>query len=642
MFSPPRLCFALLLWLLALPARPMQVELSLGAIEHPAFAIAGMRLRFDALRPGEGEILLERLQVAGIEYRVLRLACGDFHFDGRRLACPAGRLYREDARGRERPPLPFAFEWRDDGFVEFALENADVVALSPLVKRLRGWNPQGRVDVRLRVEPAKVGRARLDLTVHGLDFANRAGDVAGSGIAFTLAADAQREAAGWRWQAALDWPAGELRFDPWRRAGGVRVNASGLLMPALLEIEQAHLAVDKLGALTASLRWDRDRGEAREWGLVSERIDLAATLREWLQPWLAGLGFPAWRAEGDILFAAEWRDGGLQRFFAGLEKATLADSTGYLELAGLEAMIPWEAAGTSEAVISVASGRFGDLPLDAFRIPLRLEGATARIDNLVAPMLDGRFEIERLHLEKSGDDWRAEFAGGIEGVSMPKLSRALKLPVMAGAINARVPRIAYADKVLSMDGALGIEVFDGGLIVHQLRVLDPFSKDRHLLVDVTALGLDLGMLTRTFAFGSVEGRFDAHLRDLELAGWQPLRFDARIESTPGEHPRLLSLGALKDITALGDPAEGKTIRSLPERSIGGFAYNRIGLGCTLHEGVCHLSGIAGRDEANKVVIMEGSGLPSINIIGYNRRIAWEALVERFREVLAGRPGYVIE
>jgi hypothetical protein len=638
-FSPRKLLLALLCWLLAGPAAAMRVELDLGKLDHPAFAADGLHLRFDVLRPGAAEILLDRLRVADIEYRALRLVCDGFHYDGRRLACPRGQLYREATRGRTRPPLPFSLEWRADGFLDFALSGADVVAFSPLVKRLRAWKPQGSVDLRLRMEGE---RANLDLAVRGLAFANRAGDVAGTNMAFTLAAAARRNAAGWRWQARIDWPEGELRFAPWRRDGGVHVEASGALTPEVLEVDQARLAVEQVGAVTASLRWDRERGEAIEWGLVSERIDLAAAMREWLRPWLAGLGFPDWRAEGEVLFAAEWRDGALRRFFAGLENATLADGTGYLELAGLEASVPWEDAAETQAVIRAGSGRFGELPLGGFAIPLRLAGATARVENLVAPMLDGRFEVDSLLLEKNGDDWRAEFSGGIEGVSMPKLSRALALPYMEGALNARVPRIAYENKVLSMDGALGIEVFDGGIIVHRLRVLDPFGAGRHLLVDVTALGLDLGMLTRTFAFGSVEGRFDAHLRDLELAGWTPLRFDARIASSPGEYPRILSLGALKDITELGAPSEGKFIRRLPERSIGGFGYAAIGIGCVLRDGVCHVSGIEGRDEPDRVLIMAGSGFPSIDIYGYNRRIAWEALVERFRDVLAGRPGYLIE
>jgi hypothetical protein len=35
-------------------------------------------------------------------------------------------------------------------------------------------------------------------------------------------------------------------------------------------------------------------------------------------------------------------------------------------------------------------------------------------------------------------------------------------------------------------------------------------------------------------------------------------------------------------------------------------------------------------------------MPSVSIIGYNRHIDWEALVARIREVIAGRPGVVIE
>ncbi|MCZ7655183.1 MAG: hypothetical protein M5R42_14370 [Rhodocyclaceae bacterium] len=42
------------------------------------------------------------------------------------------------------------------------------------------------------------------------------------------------------------------------------------------------------------------------------------------------------------------------------------------------------------------------------------------------------------------------------------------------------------------------------------------------------------------------------------------------------------------------------------------------------------------------MLMRGSGIPSVSIIGYNRHIDWEALVARFREVIAGRPGAVIE
>jgi hypothetical protein len=255
-------------------------------------------------------------------------------------------------------------------------------------------------------------------------------------------------------------------------------------------------------------------------------------------------------------------------------------------------------------------------------------------------MLDGRFVIDDFHPVRAAAGWQAEFEGGIEGVSMPKLSRALRLPAMEGSFTARVPRIVLDGSMLRLDGALGIEVFDGGITVHQWRVIDPFSASRRFVVDVTARNLDLGMLTRTYAFGSIEGRFDADLHDLELLGWKPLRFEARITNSAGNYPRLLSFGALKDITALGKEGEAATLTHVPARSGPSFGYDRIGFGCKLDNGVCLLDGVERAGEG--IVLMQGSGVPSVSIIGYNRRIAWDALVARFREVIAGRPGLVIE
>ncbi len=638
-----RAAIAALLWLLVSPALAFEIALSLGGIEHPGFSASGITLQFAAPAADRATLRVDRLRVADVEYRGLELSCRHFRYDGFELACPEGELRRDATRGRMRDPLPFSLAWRSDGHFEFALHDIDIVALSPLVKRLRRWNPEGRVDLSLRGDR---NRVELALATRNFSFSSRDGSAAGRDMAFALQATADREAGAWRWHAGIDWTNGYFAMPPWQRDARVRIDAEGQLTDALLQVEQARLDVADTGAVTASLRWDRERGVATEWGLVSERIDLAAAMREWLQPWLSSLGLPAWQATGSVLFAAEWQETaptpGLQRFFAGLEGATIADATDYIHLEGVNAQIAWEAGRAQPAEISVAAARFGDLPLGGFRIPLLLEGNSARIEQLVAPLLDGQFSVERLLVERDGEAWRAEFSGGIDGVSMPKLSRVLRLPVMAGTLSAHIPRIAYENDVLNMDGALGIEVFDGGLIVHRLRMLAPFSAGRHLLVDVTARGLDLGMLTRTFAFGSIEGRFDADLHDLEMAGWQPLRFDARIDSTPGDEKRLLSLGALKDITALGAPQEGEAIRRLPEREGFGLAYDRIGLGAVLRDGVCTLSGIPGHDTDDRILIMEGSGMPSVDIIGYNRRIDWPALVARFREVVAGRQGLLVE
>lgn len=646
MFS--RLSLSVLLFL-ALPAWADSVSLSLETIRHPAFEADGVSVRLDTFRRGEADIRVARLKLGQFEYRDVTLRCSDFRLDANGIECPRGQIGRAAWRrpgaapapaAPERPPLPFSFSYRPaEGRLELAVAGADAVAWSPLIKRLRAWKPQGQVDLHL---VADRNRAQFELTVRGLRFASRDGAIAGEGMDIAVSAQAERAGEDWRWRATADWPRGELRWAPWRRQAGVRVAAQGTLSEVTLTVDQARLDVAQLGSLTAALLWDRGRGEATDWGFVTERLDLATAMREWVQPWLAGFGFPEWPTSGHARFSAEWKAGALRRFYAGLEDARLADGTGYVELTGVDAGISWEAGASTRAEVGIAAGRLGDLPLGAFSFPLEVANDEASIRNLSAPMLDGRFEIEHLRLARGATGWQAEFEGGIEGVSMPKLSRALRLPTMAGRLTARVPRIAYADDVLQLEGALGIEVFDGGIIVHKLRVIDPFSARRRFIADVTARNLELGMLTRTFAFGSIEGRFDAELRDLELQGWKPLRFDARISSSPGEYERIVSLGALKDITALGEGSGGDAVRRVPERTIGGFGYASIGFGCRLRDGVCLLEGVEREGEGEGVVLMKGSGIPSLTIIGYNRRIDWEALVARIREVIAGRPGIVIE
>ena len=163
---------------------------------------------------------------------------------------------------------------------------------------------------------------------------------------------------------------------------------------------------------------------------------------------------------------------------------------------------------------------------------------------------------------------------------------------------------------------------------------------RRFTVDVAARDLDLGRLTQTFSFGSILGRLDADIGGLELIGWQPVRFDARVRSSPGDYRRAISRGALRDISALGGAAGAAAISLSPARFFNTFDYRRIGFGCSLRGAVCHFEGLA--PAGTGALIVEGSGLPRVQVIGYNRRIDWNLLVSRIRAVIAGKSKAVIE
>lgn len=614
------------------------MSLTLDGLRHPSFEADGVHVSLATGRSGEADIRIERLKLAGIEYRQLALHCAGFVLDLRRIDCPRGEIRRSDERGRDRPALPFSFAYRfADGRLDMAIQGSDVLAWSPLIKRLRGWQPAGTVDLTL-VADRRV--ARMNLAVRKLKFGNKTGDIAGEGIDLALDATARRLGSGWQWSARMDWPEGELYIAPWYRRAGLKATAEGTLSAAAMTVEMARLDVAGIGGATAAMNWDRRQGELADWGFVTEPLDLATAFREWVQPWLDQSAVPRVRASGQIRFAGAWSKGEWRSFYAGLEDAGLVDGTDYLEFNGLNAHIPWEKGVASEAEFSVASGRLGDLPLGGFRIPVTLRDNEARLERLSTPLLDGQLNIDELIATRHDDGWRGEVSASIERVSMPKLSSVLKLPSMAGSLTARIPRARYAGNVLALDGDLVIEVFDGRVVATRLTVLDPLTPMRRFTADVAARGLDLGLLTRTFSFGSILGRFDADITGLELIGWRPVRFEARVASSPGDYRRTISRGALQDISALGGAAGAAAVRASPAGFFNTFDYERIGFGCSLRQGVCQFDGL--EPAGDGYLVVKGSGIPSVQVIGYNRRVDWNLLVSRIRAVIAGKSRAVIE
>jgi hypothetical protein len=615
------------------------LSLSLDSIRHPAFEADGIEVAMATGRRGDADIRVGRLATAGVEYRKLSLHCVGFVLDLRHIDCPQGEIRRDDERGADRLPLPISFSYRfADGDLAVAITGAEAVAWSPLIKRLRSWQPQGTVDLKLTADRH---HASLNLTAHKLKFGNKAGDIAGDSIDLVLNADAERIKGDWRWKARVDWPTGELYVAPWYRRAGVTMEAQGVLTDDLLDIASARLAMDRIGGINASLRWNRHEGEAESFWLVSDALALETAFTEWIQPWLDQSAVPKVRATGQVRFSGAWSNGMWQSLYAGLEDARVVDGTSYLEFGGMNASIPWERGKSNEAEFSVASARLGDLPLGAFRIPVHLNDNEVQLKKLSVPLLDGRLYVDELHAVRNPEGWRGTFAGGMEGISMPKLTRSLKLPIMAGNFTANIPAAVYENHVLTLGGAMAIQVFDGGILVDKLQVIDPLSAGQRFVADVRARNLDLGMLTQAFSFGNILGRLDIDLTGLELDGWQPTRFDAKVTTSPGNYRRTISRGALIDISALGGAAGAVAVSLSPARFFNTFDYERIGFSCALRDSVCQFEGIEPAKGGGYVVV-KGTGIPSVQVIGYNRRIDWNLFVSRVRAVVAGKSKAVIE
>jgi hypothetical protein len=152
--------------------------------------------------------------------------------------------------------------------------------------------------------------------------------------------------------------------------------------------------------------------------------------------------------------------------------------------------------------------------------------------------------------------------------------------------------------------------------------------------------LDLGLVTRTYSFGSITGRIDASVSGLELVNWQPVKFDVSLMSSAGEYPRKISQAAVQNISALGGAGAAAAIQRSVLRFFDQFGYDRLGWRCKLDNGVCEMGGIENAPQG--YVIVKGGGIPAITVIGYNRQVSWDELLNRLKRVTQGNVKPVIQ
>jgi hypothetical protein len=221
------------------------------------------------------------------------------------------------------------------------------------------------------------------------------------------------------------------------------------------------------------------------------------------------------------------------------------------------------------------------------------------------------------------------------------LAQALGGPAFRGTISGRIPMARYAGNRLEFDGGLTMQVFDGSVRVSALSMERPFGVAPTLSADLDLDDLDLLAITEVFDFGHITGRLHGRIDGLRLVDWSATAFDAELhtEPRPGLRQRI-SQRAVQNISSVGDAS---FVNSLQGRLIGlfdDFGYRRIGISCRLVNTVCTMGGL--RSAGNGFTIVEGSGIPRLDVVGFNRRVDWPTLVERLAAVSSGEVKPVFE
>ena len=122
------------------------------------------------------------------------------------------------------------------------------------------------------------------------------------------------------------------------------------------------------------------------------------------------------------------------------------------------------------------------------------------------------------------------------------------------------------------------------------------------------------------------------MHELILKDWKPTTFDARFATPDDDGSRhRISQRAVENLASLG--GGGDVLTSIFLRVFEEFSYRRLGISCRLHNGVCEMDGVAPAERGYYIV--EGGGLPPrIDVLGFNRRVDWEVLLNRVQQVVS--------
>ncbi len=471
----------------------------------------------------------------------------------------------------------------------------------------------------------------MDMDVAGLAFSDASGLHAGDNVAGQISLRARQDRDAWSWQGELRWKTGEVFWQPFYGKGeDHRLTVRGAMDSRQFSVERGTARLAGVGEVEFSGAVGRPGGKLTDFEVHGEKLDLPGLHRQVLKPLLDQTAFSELALTGTMTLSWRYRGGRSESFRLALRDAGVEDGRKRFALRRVAADIPWFAKDEGKGEVRFESGALFGMELGATRVPFVVKGERLSVPKALLPILDGRLTVEDFEAEAGDGAWQWRFGSNISGISMERLTAALGLTRMHGNLAGVIPKVSYRASTLKVDGALLFRVFDGTVVAKNLVLLEPLGRAPRLTGDVEMRGLDLELLTRTFSFGSIQGRVDVDVAGLTLSNWIPVRFDARVTSSSGDYPRRISQTAVQNISALGGAGAAAAIQRSFLRFFDQFGYSKIGLSCVLRNGVCQMGGV--EDAPSGYVIVKGGGIPAITVMGYNRSVSWDELLSRLARI----------
>jgi hypothetical protein len=663
------------------------ITLSIDDVRSPFLNTTGVQASLTASKESLLDVQLDEVAIQGKVWRGLRFSCRKFQIDDGLVRCNKGVL----TSARSAPLLiSFQFSSRhktldvkiqtssNEGSEDWSLsahwgkpawegmltvKNGDISRIAEFLpvgeKEILPMPIQGKgkINGSIKLHGDADGLAGVDanLALDGLAFSDVSGLHAGENIRGEINAKAVREGNGqdrlWKWNADVNWPSGEVFWQPlYFSAQGQRLTASGELNENIIRILEGKFVLSGIGEMDLSGVIERPTNTLRDFDLSADNLELSMLFSQVLKPFLASTPFAELKAAGQAGIRWRYRNSAHESLDVNLRDVLLEDERGRFAFRGVNARIPWQMQGANgnheptTGDIHIQSSQLGRIPIGQLHIPLKMDGMNLSIPRLTVPVLDGALTLENFSASrKEGwpQGWQWQFSGGLSPISMQKLTEALGVQPMHGTLSGEIPQVTYDGSTVEVEGALLVRVFDGTVLLWNLKALDPLGPAAALMADVDMRNLDLNLLTGTFSFGNMQGRVDVAVHDLELFNWKPVKFDASLASSPGKYPRRISQAAVQNISSLGGQGAAAVIQRSFLHFFDDFGYSKIGWSCSLRNGICHMDGIASEPMPHGYLIVKGGGIPAITVIGYNREVDWWELVSRLQRITQVSPKPII-
>jgi hypothetical protein len=362
------------------------------------------------------------------------------------------------------------------------------------------------------------------------------------------------------------------------------------------------------------------------------RLEFPAGYTSYLQITLAASLLGDANTRGALHGELSVKDNGITQLHVVPDALEFHDKKDRMHLSRLNGDVFWAPDGMgppNKSTLSWASGGAYGLSGGAADLEFIVQGLNFALTRPAKlPILDGALAIDALAMSNLGaDNMEVEFKGAVEPISMTRLAKVFGWPEFQGTLAATIPGVTLKDNVLKFEGNVESQVFGGRITGSNIRLQDPLGNFPQFFADVRARDLDLGLVTQTFEVGSITGKLEADVLNLQLFDWSPVSFDARLATPKGDKSRhRISARAVTSLSNVGGGGGGvvQALQGGVLRFFDEYSYEKLGITCKLRNDICEMSGV--EPAGIGYYIVKGAGIPRIDIVGNAGRVSWSQLL----------------